>query len=213
MYIGDKKLEDWGIVTDVEIGEAPIREKSYTVPGRMGKVDATDALTGYPIYDNRSLSIKMFIKAKTPEEYQSTIDDIQAYCHGKVRRVTFLHDNDHYYEGRLKVSPDKNNKTYGNITITGSMYPYALKKEITQIDVSSTTAAAREAILQNEGMPTKIIVETNTDIAVTRITKGIERKVYSAGKHIINTPLLIEDETVIVEGAVTATISYQEGKL
>lgn len=210
MYIGDKKLEDWGIVTDVEIGEAPIREKSYTVPGRMGKVDATDALTGYPIYDNRPLSIKMFIKARSAKEYQKTLDDINAYCHGKVRRMKFSHDDDHYYEGRLKVSPDKNNKTYGNITITGSMYPYALKKEITQIDVSSTTAAAREAILQNEGMPTKINIETDGDITITR---GSSRNVYSAGKHIINTPLLIEDETVIVEGAVTATISYQEGKL
>lgn len=210
MYIGDKKLEDWGIVTDVEIGEAPIREKSYTVPGRMGKVDATDALTGYPIYDNRPLSMKMFIKAKTPEEYQSIIDDIQAYCHGKVRRVTFLHDNDHYYKGRLKVSPGKNNKTYGDITITGSMYPYAMKEQLTQIDISSSTAAAREAVLRTEGMPTKLIVETNSEIAITR---GSLRKDYSAGKHIINVPLLLEEETIVVEGAATATISYQEGKL
>lgn len=210
MYIGDKKLEDWGIVTDLDIGEAPIREKGYTVPGRMGKVDATDVLTGYPIYDNRPLSIKLFIKTQSAEDYQKILDDINAYCHGKVRKITFSHDEGYYYKGRLKVSPGKNNKTYGDVTITGSMYPYAMKEQLTQIDVSSSTAAAREVVLQNEGMPTKINIETDGDITITR---GSSRNVYSAGKHIINAPPLIEDETVIVEGAATATISYQEGKM
>ena len=210
MYIGEKKIEAWGIVTGFSIGEADVREKKYPVPGRSGSLDASEALTGYPVYDDRDLSITVYIKKKTPEEYQELYDEINSYCHGKVRRVVFPFDSSYYYEGRFKVSVDQKDTSHGKVTISGKVYPYAMKKEETVIDISSNTGDAREAVLSTAGMPTKIRIETDADITVTRHGQD---KIYSAGTWIINAPLLLQEETIVIKGAATAAISYQEGKI
>lgn len=210
MYIADKKLEDWGIVTGFTISAPSVRQKKYTIPGRAGNIDATEALTGYPVYDDRSLSITMYIKKKTPAEYQSVYDEIYKYCHGRVREVYFPFDNAYYYSGRLNVSVEQNDNTHGIVTIKGDVYPYVLKKVLTVVDISSASEASREVTLTNSGMPTKISVETDDEI---KITRGDSEITFSAGLHVINTPLLIDNETITVEGAADASIKYQEGKL
>lgn len=210
MYIGDKKIEDWGIVTEFTIGEPAVREKKYQVPGRSGKRDASEALTGYPIYDERPLSLTVYVKKKTPKEYKKIYDEIHRCCHGKVQRVSFPFDNEYYYEGRLKVSVNQKDNSHGKVTISGDVYPFALKKDITRIDISSDSADEREIILPTAGMPTEIKIETDADITITR--NGSDKS-YSAGAWIINAPLLVDEEIIIVKGAAAATVSYQEGKL
>lgn len=208
MLLGTKKLEDWGIVEAFEIGEPPIREKLYEVPGRHGKIDATDALTGYSILDNRSIRITLFIKRKTAEEYQAVYDDIYRTCHGEILKFVLPFDNEYYYEGRWKVSPSQSSLSYGRVVLTASCYPYALKKELTVIDISSTTGEEREVTIENAGMPTKLYLETNADITIKRGTKTATYK----GSTVIINPLLIDDEVITVSGIAIAKIYYQEGK-
>lgn len=210
MYIDDRRVEDWGVVTDVAISSPSPRLKKYTVPGRQGEIDATEALTGYVVYDNRELKITLSLRANNAESYTALLDDIYRYCHGRNRNVTFDFDDEYYYQGRLAFSNDEYHKTYGKATITGSMFPYALKEDLTVVDISSETADERNVILSTAGMPTKLTIETDAEITITR---GDTQSVYSAGTHIISAPLLLTDEAITVEGAAVATISYQEGKL
>lgn len=209
MYIGEKKLEDWGIVTSFTIGDAPIRTKKYTVPGRQGAIDASEALTGYPIYDDRTIVINILVHGKTPEEYQVLYDEINRYCHGKTRQIVFPFDSEYYYEGRLKVSIGQSDNSKGTVTITATCYPYALKKNVTYIDASSGSSKGRQIALTTSGMPTKVTVITDAEITITR---GGSKKTLSAGNYTL-TPLLTEDETITVSGAATVQFSYQEGKL
>lgn len=208
MLLGTKKLEEWGIVENFEIGEPPIREKLYEVPGRHGKIDATDALTGYPILDNRPIRITLFIKRKTAEAYQAVYDDIYKTCHGEVLKFVLPFDNEYYYEGRWKVSPSQSSLSYGRVVLTASCYPYALKKELTVIDISSTTGEEREVELCNAGMPTKLYIESEGDITIKR---GSATNIYNGLTEIV-TPVLVDNEIITVSGTATAKIYYQEGK-
>ena len=210
MYIGEKQLEKWGIVTGFVIGAPRVRTKKYDVPGRMGNIDATEALTGYPVYDNRDIRIELHISAKSPEEYQELYDEIYKYCHGKIKTITFPFDSDFCYEGRLDVSVSQTDKSHGNVSITADCYPYALKKRVTAVNISSKSAESRVIQLNNAGMPTKLTIETDAPITVTRGKKTV---VYSAGKTTMHAPLLIESEEITVSGAAEATIYYQEGKI
>ena len=209
MYIGEKKLEDWGIVTSFSIGDAPVRTKEYTVPGRHGTIDASEALTGYPIYENRPIAINILVHGKTPEEYQVLYDEINKYCHGKTRKIVFPFDSEYYYEGRMKVSISQSDDSHGEISINASCYPYALKKEITYIDASSESDEERHILLTNSGMPTKVTVTTDAEITIIR---GNSEKTLSAGTYTL-TPLLTDDEIITVIGAAIVQFSYQEGKL
>lgn len=207
MYIGDKKIEGWGVVTAFTIGTPPVVKKEYEVPGRQGLIDASEALTGYPFYKNRPVSIEVYIQG-TPEEYKKVYDEIKGYCHGKKRAVVFPFDEEYYYEGRWDVGQSKNARGY--VTISADCYPYALKKEMTVIDISSTTATERQVVLPNAGMPTKLIIETDGEISINR---GDGPIAYKSSKTTVYAPLLIDTETITVSGAANATISYQEGKI
>lgn len=209
MYIGEKKLEDWGIVTSFSIGDAPIRTKEYTVPGRHGTIDASESLTGYPIYGDRPIVINILAHGKTPEEYQVLYDEINKYCHGKTRKIVFPFDSEYYYEGRMQVSISQSDNSRGEVTITATCYPYALKENVTYIDASSKSTKERYITLTNSGMPTKVTVTTDAKITIIR---GSSEKTLSAGNYTL-TPLLTDDEIITVSGAATVQFSYQEGKL
>lgn len=208
MRLGNRKLEDWGIVTRFVIGDPPIRKKLYVVPGRNGSIDASEALTGYTILDDREINIELFIKHTTAEEYQAIYDDIYKSCHGEVLKFILDFDEDYYYEGRWSVSKKQENLCSGMIVISASCFPYALKKNLTVVDVSSTTGEERQITLTNAGMPTRLEIYSDADITIVR---GDRTDVYN-GHNIILEPLLIKDETITVSGIANASITYQEGK-
>ena len=53
---GKNSFDDYGMLTlTIETPEPAVRKSSLSIPGRSGELDTTEALTGYPIYDNREL--------------------------------------------------------------------------------------------------------------------------------------------------------------
>lgn len=208
--IDNKNIEEWGICTGFDIGTPSIVTKTYEVPGRNGSIDASEALTGRVTYGNRTITIELVLGGLTQEEFQLMRDEIYAYCHGKVRKITYLEDADFYYEGRLEITPYRENAVIDRITIVSDCQPYAFKKELTQ--VSQAVNASAQITLQNAGMPTKLTVETDAEIGLIRELTG--KVVFSPGKHLVSYPLLSgSGETVKLEGNANVTISYQEGKL
>ena len=210
LKIGEKTTESWGAVTAFSIGAPSVQTRVYNVPGRNGTIDVSESLTGYPVYNNRSLNIELTVYGKTLKEYQGIYDEVYEYCHGRKRDIISPFEPDYHYSGRLAVSAKQEDNFHGTITITGDMYPYALKNTITEIDISSESAATREVALSNAGMPTKLTITTDAEIAIIRRDS---RNVYSEGTHVVYAPLLIDSETITVIGEAVATISYQEGKL
>lgn len=209
MKIGDKELVEWGIVTNFVIGTPPVRTKQYTVPGRNGALDATEALTGFPVYDNRPISITLHISKESTTQCQRVYDEIYKYCHGKIKSIIFSFDDEWYYEGRITVTVKQINRFNGEVTLNADCGPYAIKRTVTQIDASSTTGEERDVELKNSGMPTTVEVTTDAEIHIIR---GNAEHVISPGTFIL-VPLLYDDEVIAITGAANVTITYQEGKL
>lgn len=128
--IGDKNTwDDWHLIpTSRPLIEPPDVKTSYLdIPGSNGSIDLTEAITGYPTFENRSGSWE-FIVVNGYDPWQVAYSNILNYLHGKNLKVVLEDDKDFYYEGRLAVNKWKSDKSWSIITIDYNVYPY--KKEI-----------------------------------------------------------------------------------
>lgn len=81
--------DDWGMfLTDVEITEPEVEVNTATVPGRHGVLDYSEALTGAPVYHNRTITLTLLKCGKMAwwhEEYSRLLE----LLHGKVTKLYF----------------------------------------------------------------------------------------------------------------------------
>lgn len=200
---GTKSAEDWGIVTEVFIGTPTIKTKFVAVPGRDGDIDATEALTGRPIYGNRELRIVITIVNKNSmAAYQTVYDEIKDLLHGKRLNVYIDAIAGYHFTGRCEVNIEQTYKSYGIVTVQINADPFMYKNTITSKSITSGT------ITVSSKMPTKMTLTVPSSVKITR--GGVSTQ-YSAGTYTLM-PLLIGSE-VITRVSGSATISYQEGKL
>lgn len=201
--IGSLDLSTIGIVTDVDIGTPNTNTKKITIPGRNGTIDASEALTGYPTYDNRTITISLVINGGSASSCQTTYETLASTIHGQKLNITFDFAPGYYFVGRINVTVDTSKKIFWKVKITADCEPYAYKNSIT----SKTIAVG--SLTVSSSMPTKLIVKATSAVRLTR--NGITTT-YSIGNHEIPYPLLVGNETLtIISG--TGTIEYQEGKL
>ena len=53
VQIGKYKMGDFGLkLLNVDLGTPSVRKSTVTIPGRNGALDLTEAITGFPLYDN-----------------------------------------------------------------------------------------------------------------------------------------------------------------
>ena len=116
---GDKNTwNDWHLVaTSRPVFNPPsLKRKTLDIPGGDGLIDVSEALTGYPVYNNREGSFE-FAVMNDYWEWQEAYSSISDYIHGQ-KMIAFLEDDpSYYYEGRFTVSNWKSDKNYSLITI------------------------------------------------------------------------------------------------
>ena len=97
--IGDEHtLRDWGaIITNSDvIGMPEPNTVLLEVPGRSGRLDLSEVLTGDVTYSNRE--IKLELAAQTNRDrWTETCFHIFNKFHGRVVHVTFDEDPGHFY--------------------------------------------------------------------------------------------------------------------
>ena len=118
--IGDEHtLRDWGAVitnSDV-IGMPEPNTVLLEVPGRSGRLDLSEVLTGDVTYSNRE--IKLELAAQTNRDrWTETCFHIFNKYHGRVVHVTFDEDPVHFYVGRCSITSPKRVATAGTMVIT-----------------------------------------------------------------------------------------------
>lgn len=202
VIIGDKPLSDWGYVTYYDLGVPEIDEKKQDIPGRNGSLDYTEALTGFPTYKNRPITIKMSITKRNPREFREVMSEIRNFCHGQKKKIIFPDDDTHYYQGRCSVSEERIDAVRGDIEISIDAEPYALNNSITEI----TGSGALELI--NESMPTVVSIECTN---ATNIVWGEKTYGLDAGEHTIDK--ILPPGTTSIEADNEVIIKYQEGRL
>lgn len=123
---GDKNTwDDWRLVPSSRpvFNPPPQKVKTLDIPGGDGVLDLSTALTGYPVYQNRTGSIE-FIVMNDFKEWYNAYSDIMDYLHGKTMRATLEDDPEYFYEGHFTVNSWKSQKDWSRITIDYSVGPY-----------------------------------------------------------------------------------------
>lgn len=133
---GDKNTwDDWRLIPiSRPVFNPPTQKiKTIEVPGGDGVIDLSQALSGYPVYQNRTGSFE-FIVPNGFEPWEAgkiekqswvmTYSDIMDYLHGQTMRAILEDDPEYFYEGRFNVNSWKSEKDWSRIVIDYSVGPY-----------------------------------------------------------------------------------------
>lgn len=123
-YGGHHTWDDWEAYwTGVTIGAPDVETYYVNVPGRMGNIDMSEALTGAPVYKDREVDIGLTYPgsgAYWHEEYS----DIMEQLHGVAGQLILDSDPGYYYDGRSAVSSERLDSTAASFTISSECNPF-----------------------------------------------------------------------------------------
>ena len=128
---GEKNTwDDWCIVPVSRPLFVPPKQKTVIldIPGASSSMDLSEALTGYPLFEDREGSME-FIVMNDFRPWQEAYSDIMGYLHGRRMRVRLEDDPGWYYEGRFAVNAWKSQKDYSRIVIDYRVGPYKWSEE------------------------------------------------------------------------------------
>ncbi|MBO6253173.1 MAG: hypothetical protein J6O49_05910 [Bacteroidaceae bacterium] len=134
--IGEKNTwDDWHLVpTSRPLVAVPqIKTHFVDIPGGDGQLDLTTALTGRPLYGNRSGSWE-FLVMNGYQSWELLYSDILNYLHGQAFKAILDDDPDYYYEGRFSLNEWRSQKDWSRITINYNLAPYKFSVEGTTGD-------------------------------------------------------------------------------
>ena len=107
VQIGKYKMGDFGLkLLGVDLGTPSVRKSTVTIPGRNGALDLTEAITGFPVYDNATHKLTFDFKDGTYSTWLSKASDIRGKLHGRRLPVIFG-DDGYYYDARVRVDSSK----------------------------------------------------------------------------------------------------------
>ena len=127
---------DWHLVPEsrpvITLPEPKIT--TVDIPGANGVLDLSESLTKYPVYNNRTGSIKFHV-LNDKESWTSIYSKIASYLQGRRRTLTLEDDPNYYYEGRMKVAwTSNNNGTWSDVEISYDLDPYKYYKQLSTVE-------------------------------------------------------------------------------
>lgn len=113
---------DWGLIMTSQPVVNPPKPKTKILnpKGWDGEIDLSQAVTGYPVYENR---VGSFSFAATGNWY-ATYGKILTYLHGRTMQAVLRNDPGWFYEGRFTVNSIKSVPQTATIVIDYSLGPY-----------------------------------------------------------------------------------------
>lgn len=124
--IGDKNTwDDWHLIPETRplVNPPPVKSNYIEIPGGDGVLDLTTAMTGKPLYNNRTGSWN-FIVQNGFKDWSVLYSEIMAYLHGQALKAVLEDDASFYYEGRFSVNQWKSDKDFSRIVIDYNVGPY-----------------------------------------------------------------------------------------
>lgn len=127
--------DDWHLAPSSRPVFSPPAQKTrfLDIPGADGFLDMSDALTGYPIYDNRQGSFEFIVINESDGLSAPGTDyglwhqrytEIMEFLHGKELRAILEDDDGYFYEGRFAVNQWASEEERSKITIDYNVKPY-----------------------------------------------------------------------------------------
>ena len=208
--VGDEHtLRDWGAIitnTDV-IGMPEPQTILLDVPGRSGRLDLSEVLTGDVSYGNREIKMELAAE-KDSEGWQEMCLHIFNKYHGRNVQVIFDDDSAYYYYGRASVTDLKRLRRAGQMVLTVDAEPFKYELAETNVTYSASTASL-SGTLSNGRMMVSPEVTVSAPCQLFH-----EGKVFTltAGKQSVPGFVLHEgDNAVSLTGTRSATFTYRRG--
>lgn len=160
---------DWHLVPSSRpVFNPPKMKTNYIdIPGGDSCIDASEFLTGYPVYYNREGSIE-FIVMNGYDDWYKIYSNVMNYLHGKELIAILEDDPEHFYIGRFFVNQWMSDSHYSKITIDYNVKPYKYNVAISEL-VCSSTSEETEYMLSASDVgrkplsPTLIVNATDDD--------------------------------------------------
>lgn len=124
--IGDKNTwDDWRLIPESRplFNPPPVKSNYVEIPGGDGLLDLTTAMTGKPLYNNRTGNWS-FIVQNGFKDWTALYSEIMVYLHGQKLRAILEDDPAYYYEGRFSVNQWKSDPQWSRIIIDYNVGPY-----------------------------------------------------------------------------------------
>lgn len=117
--------EDWHLIPSSRpvIATPKIKEKNIDIPGAYGKIDLSEVLTGYVLYDNRSGSLN-FLVDNDHVNWTTEHEMLAQALHGRRLKMILLDDMEFYYEGRFSLNEWKSDPERSTIVINYDLEPF-----------------------------------------------------------------------------------------
>lgn len=210
--IGDEHtLRDWGAaITNSDIISVPEPNTVLLeVPGRSGRLDLSEVLTGDISYGNREIKLKLAAETNR-EEWVDTCFHIFNKYHGRMVHVTFDEDPGHFYVGRASVSDPQRVATAGQLTVAIDAEPFRYEQEEYEVTFTGTTTALSGTV-ENLRMPVSPSVTVPSACQLFH-----DSRIYELKKGTQAVPGLVlhsfENE-ISVTGAKSITFKFRRGCL
>ena len=208
--VGDEHtLRDWGAIitnTDV-IGMPEPQTILLDVPGRSGRLDLSEVLTGDVSYGNREIKMELAAEVDTERWIEMCLHIFNKY-HGRNVQVIFDEDPTFYYFGRVSVTDPRRQRRAGQMVLTVDAEPFKYELAETNVTYSAGTASLSGTLANGRMM----VSPTVTVTAPCQLFH--EGKVFTltAGKQSVPGFVLHEgDNAVSLTGTRSATFTYRRG--
>ena len=180
------------------------------VPGRNGSIDMSEALTGYVLYENRTLEFVFDLRAHSQEAFAEKMFVIRNDLDGMKTNIILDTGGEYYYVGRLTVSGEFSQEEIDHeIVITADAEPFKYKKERTT--VQDTVSGVKTVICMNDRMEAVPSIKSSAECTVL-----FNGNSYGIPNGISMSPDILfrrGQNELLFEGNAEIEITYQEGAL
>ena len=210
--IGDEHtLRNWGaVITNSDVIAMPEPNTVLLeVPGRSGRLDLSEVLTGDISYGNRELKLQLAARTNKERWVETCLHIFNKY-HGRVVHVTFDEDPGHYYVGRANISDPQRLGIAGQFTITIDAEPYRYEHAL-HVETFSGSTSTVSGTVENLRMP---VCPTVTVPVACQLFHDSRVYELDAGTQVVPGLVLHPfDNNVSVTGASSITFSFRRGCL
>ena len=125
------------VLSDVDM-DPPKQKTSYVdVPGRSGSYDLSEALTGYPTFQDRDMKLRFYALADGRTDGEQLLSAATGMLHGKRGEIELSWDPGYRYVGRLSVGSLVRYADAVGFEVSAKCEPYKYKTSWTGKTVDS----------------------------------------------------------------------------